>query len=410
MGRFHYRAVSAQGELLEGEIEGPSRDAVIERLQDLGHTPLHTAELGAASAAKPARVARPPRRAGARRGGRIHLGRFTRDLATLLRAGVPLERALRMLQELASAPAAAALVGRLLEAVRGGATLSGALEAHPRVFSRFYVSMVRAGEAGGNLDTVLGRLAGFIEEFNQLRASVKSSLIYPLILIVVAALSVIVLVTFVVPQFSALFADMGQDLPLATRLVVGAGEVVRDWGWAVLVVAAVGVWALRRWLADPEVRARWDRGVLGLPGIGDLIVRIEVAVFARTLGTLLGNGVPLLAALAIVRETHTNQALAEAVGAMANGVQQGQGLAEPMARTGRFPPLAVHLVQVGEETGQLESTLAQLADVYDGEVRATIERLLALVEPVLIIGLGLIVGGIIMSILVAILGVNELAF
>jgi general secretion pathway protein F len=407
--RFHYKAVSEDGELIEGELQAASQQAAIEWLQDHGHTPIRAIESGAEKIG-PGRTASRHLPRSVRRRRKTDIGRFTRDLSTLLTAGVQLERALQILAEIAEDANTTALLTRLLEEIRGGASLAGAMEAQQGVFSKFYLNMVRAGEAGGAVETVLGRLAVFIEQYNQLKASVKSALIYPSILITITVASVIILIVFVVPQFATLFADMGQELPLPTRIVIGFGEAFQKYGLVFALAVIALFYYIRRQLAKPEFRYRWDKWLLGLPLLGELITKIEVTVFARTLGTLLASGVPMLTALTIVKETHNNGLLREAVGSVAENVEQGQGLAGPMLETGCFPRLASHLVQVGEETGQLEQTLDRLADIYDREVATTIQRMLALVEPVLIIGLGIVVGGIIMSILVAVLSVNELAF
>ncbi|MFZ5465918.1 MAG: type II secretion system F family protein [Pseudomonadota bacterium] len=394
MPTYHYKAVNQSGDLLEGEMAGASREAVIARLQEMGHIPLNAEELTG-------------RRRRWRR--RLDTARFTRDLATLLRAGLPLDRALEMQVELAEDKASAGVLAGLLEDVRGGSALADAMMARGDVFGRFQVSMVRAAEAGGALDAVLARLADFIEQFQELKTSVKAALVYPVILVVVTVLSLLVLLVYVIPQFTTLFEEIGQSLPLPTRVVIGVAEFVRDWGWALLALPVAVALTLRRALQRPEFRRRWDSWVLDLPLVGDLVLKIQVSVFARTLGTLLSSGVPLLGALAIVRDTLTNRMLAESVDRIIDSAREGAGLAGPIQASKRFPRLAAHLIRVGEESGQLDAMLAQLADIYDREVRVAIQRLLTLLEPMLIIGLGLVVGGIIMSILVAILGINELA-
>ncbi len=398
MPAFRYKAVSASGEVLEGEMAAASREAVIARLQGLGHIPLHAEEVSARSGGWLLR----------RR--RLDTARFIRDLSTLLRAGVPLDRALEMLIDLAETEAERRLLADLLGDVRGGSALADAMEARPEVFGRFQVSMVRAAEAGGALDQVLARLADFIEQLQELKASVRTALIYPAILVAVTLLSLLVLLVYVIPQFATLFEGVGQALPLPTRVVMGVAGFVRDWGWLLLALPLLALLGLRRALRSPAFRRRLDGWLLGLPLVGDLLLKIQTSVFARTLGTLLSSGVPLLAALRIVRDTLTNRVLAEAVERVIESAREGGGLAAPIQASHRFPPLAVHLIGVGEESGQLDAMLVQLAEVYDREVRLAIRRLLALLEPMLIMGLGLVVGGIIMSILVAILGINELAF
>ena len=409
---FLYKAINEGGELFDGELQAADRDAVIDWLRSSGHTPIRavqsSASVSATNATRNHKKLRQP--LFKQRRQKIDTSRLTRDISTLLSAGVNLERSLDMLVTLAENATTSEIITELRDTIRGGSSLADALEAHPAVFSKFYISMIRSGEAGGNLGVTLGRLAEFLDRYNVLRNQVKTALIYPSVLISITLFSVLVLVTFVVPQFASMFADMGQELPLPTRIVIGLGEAVSNYG-LLFVLAMLALFAYARHiLKRPDILYRWHRWLLQIPLLGDLITQVEVTIFARTLGSLLTSGVPLLTALGIVNGTLRNQALRQALSTVAEAVTEGQGMAQPMTRCGLFPPLATHLIQVGEETGQLESTLSQLADVYDRETGTAIQRLLALLEPVLIIGLGLIVGGIIMSILVAVLSVNDLAF
>ncbi|MCP5159607.1 MAG: type II secretion system F family protein [Gammaproteobacteria bacterium] len=406
MSRYRYEAVDSAGETLRDEMEAPTPEAAVERLRDQGLLPLSISEV----------------KGGFLRGGfgqplfskRQALSRrstllLTQQLASLLRAGMPLDRALTILIGVSEDEKTRTLLERAQEKVRGGSSLADALEAQG-AFSRFYLNMIRAGEAGGALEVVLKRLTEFLERSQALRETVTSALIYPLILLTVSALSVIILLTFVVPQFQRLFADAGKALPLATQIVIAAGDGFRHYWWAGFILIVLGLLVMRRQMSQPESRARWDRWVLRLPLFGDLIAKVETARLSRTLGTLLGNGVSLLNALAIVRETLSNQVMATALGEVAEHVKTGRGLAEPLQDAERFPKLAVQMIRVGEETGQLQEMLIQIADTYDGEVQTAVKRLLTLLEPAMILGLGVIIAGIIMSILVAILSLNELAF
>jgi general secretion pathway protein F len=283
------------------------------------------------------------------------------------------------------------------------------MESREGVFTRFYLNMIRAGEAGGALDVVLQRLTEFMERSRELRDTVKSALIYPAILVGVSVLSVAILLMWVVPQFSQMFEESGKALPLATQIVIAAGDGVRSYWWLMVLGGfSVYIWFARQ-LREPVSRYRWDRRILGLPLVGDLVGKLEVARFSRTLGTLIGNGVSLLAAISIVKETLGNSVMADALGEVARQLKEGKGLGQPLMEAGLFPKLAVHLVMVGEETGKLQEMLIRIADIYDREVHTSVKRMLALMEPVLILGLGLVIGGIIMSILVAILSVNDLA-
>ena len=406
MPRYRYEAVDNTGEVLHDEIEAPTPEAAVERLRDQGLLPLSVNE--AQSGFLRGGLGQPlfsKRRALPRKSITL----LTQQLANLLHAGMPLDRALTILISVSENEQTQNLLERVQEKVRGGASLADALEAQS-AFSRFYLNMIRAGEAGGALEVVLKRLTEFLERSQALRETVTSALIYPIILLSVSALSVIILLTFVVPQFQQLFADAGKALPLATQIVIAVGDGFRHYWWVGAMLLVLLVVALRQQLSQPASRARWDRWFLRLPLFGDFIAKVETARLSRTLGTLLGNGVSLLNALTIVRETLTNQVLATALGEVAEHVKTGRGLAEPLLEAGNFPKLAVQMIRVGEETGQLQEMLLQVADTYDGEVQTAVKRMLTLLEPALILGLGVIIAGIIMSILVAILSLNELAF
>lgn len=402
MALFRYKAASPAGEVSEGEIEARDEAATVERLQASGLIPIRiepvepTAEKRAGSLFARRRITQD------------QVGALTSELSTLLRAGLPLDRGLEILIGLAQNPAMGELMTRVRDDVRGGAALSKAFEAHPAVFSRFYVGMIRAGEAGGALGTVLARIAEFMERSKELRATVTSALIYPTILVLASVTSVLLLLIFVVPQFSQMFEQSGKALPLATQLVIAAGDLLRGYWWAI-PAAALLTWRYFAWqMSRAERKLVWDERFLRLPLVGDLLTKIEVARFARTLGTLLTNGIPLLAALAVVKDTIGNSRIASGLAETREQLQAGQGLSRPLMAQGVFPPLAVHMVSVGEETGRLDEMLTRVADVYDREVAHAVRRMLALLEPVMILGLGLVIGGIIISILLAILKVNSL--
>lgn len=403
MPLFRYKAADAQGGVLEGEMEARAPDSVAEHLQAQGFMPIQIEEAMAGGGGGwlggfgRARVSQD------------EIAMMTREISTLLRAGLPLDRALEIVVNLSANDEVAEILGEVRQDVRGGSSLYAALEAQKGVFSRFYLNMIRAGEAGGALEIVMLRLTEFMERAKDLRETVKSALIYPAILVMVAVVSVVVLLIFVVPQFTQMFEESGKALPLATQIVVSAGEFLQTWWWA-LLGGSLALYALfRRQMADPDSRYRWDEGFLALPLVGDLIAKIEMARFSRTLGTLLDNGVSLLAALSIVKETLSNSVMAERLDEVATKLREGKGLGPPLMEAEVFPKLGVHMVMVGEETGRLSEMLIQVADVFDREVQTAVKRTLSLLEPALILGLGLVIGAIIMSILVAILSVNELA-
>lgn len=386
-------------------MEGAAQSAVVESLQAMGLIPIRVEETATRADAKGGG-------AGIFRKSRVtqdDVAVFTQEIATLLRAGLPLDRCLEILIELSANESVRELMTQVREDVHAGAALSAAMEAQTGVFSRFYLNMLRAGEAGGALDVVLQRLTEFMERSRELRETVKSALIYPAILVSVAVLSVVILLVWVVPQFSMMFEESGKALPMPTQIVIAAGDFFRHYWWAP-ILGGIGLYSwFSRQLREPASRYKWDRRFLSVPLLGDLVAKLEVARFSRTLGTLIGNGVTLLTALSIVKETLSNSVMSEGIGVVAAQLKEGKGLGRPLMETGLFPKLAVHMVMVGEETGKLQEMLIRIADVYDREVHSAVKRMLALMEPVLILGLGLVIGGIIMSILVAILSVNDLA-
>lgn len=408
MPLYQYKAVTPTGEVLEGAMDAPSQKGVVERLRDMGYLPLKAVEAGSGAAVSSA-ARRPATRKLFRKGvSQDEVAVLTREVATLLNAGLPLDRSLEILVGLAEDEQVASVLRAVRNEVRGGASLSKALDAQGGVFSRFYVNMVRAGEAGGALGDVLARLADFMERAKELRESVKSALIYPVILLSVAFLSVVVLLAVVVPQFEPIFEQSGKALPWITSAVLGAGAFMRGYWWALVLGAVAAIYLVSKRLESPQVRLAWDRYVLRLPILGDLAAKVETARLARTLGTLLRNGVALVSALPIARETMDNSYLAAGLSEAGRELKTGRGFAKPLHETRRFPPFAVHMIQVGEETGRLDRMLLDVADVYDREVARAVKRALALLEPMLILFLTAVVGTVILSILAAMLSVYDL--
>jgi len=408
MAFYQYKAVSPAGEVQEGVLEASSSAAAVARVQSMGLIPIRAEEAGSGPAAGQARAARTP--LFSRRGSlrQQDIAEMTRELATLLRAGLPLDRAFEVLISLASNPKMAELLGRIRNDVRGGQSLSKALDAQRGVFSRFYVNLIRAGEAGGSLPTVLLRLAEYMERAKALRDNIVASTTYPAFLGVVSVLAVMILLGVVVPRFKPIFSGAGKAIPLMTQIVLFAGDAMRNWGWAIAIfIAVVAAWQVKR-LRQPEVRYRFDRWIVTAPVVGDLFAKVEMARFSRTLGTLLANGVTLVTALTIVRETMANAYLAEAIGNVARELKEGRGLGRPMMETGRFPMLAVHMILVGEETGRLDDMLMQVAETYDREVEVAIRKALALLQPVVILLMALVIGFIIIAILSAMLSVYDI--
>lgn len=404
---FQYKAASIDGEVFNGTLSGTSREQVVAQLQALGQIPIQVNESTQPGSKKRSRSL-------IRRGtGRItdqHISNATRELATLLRAGLPLDRALSILSSLSEGERMKQLLVEIREQVKGGATLADAMQSQEGVFSRFYLNLLRAGEAGGALEVVLERLAEHMEQSREVQDTLLSALIYPAILIFVAVISIFILLGYVVPQFSELFEGVGQVLPLPTRITIATGEFLQSFGWVLVLLAAAAAWRVRYQLSQPKGRYQWHARFLKLPLAGSIITKIEVTRFARTLGMLLHNGVPLLKALSIVKDTVDNRVIADGLERVASSLKEGQSLAEPLAEVAHFPAFAVHMIRVGEESGRLEDILQQVAQVYERETQTTIKRALALLEPILILVLGMVIAGVIISILMAILGINELVF
>jgi len=399
---FVYRAADRRGQTIDGVMEAPDARAVVERLHREAYYPIrvtaHAERRGWASLSLPA-------------SGRVRqrdLLALTQQLATLFEAGVPLDRALAILEELAPTARLKTIVADLLRTVRGGGSLSDALaKHHPRPFSRLYINMVRAGEKGGVLEIALRRLAEFLESRAAFQEAVVSALLYPLVVTTVGAGAIVFLLTFVIPRFASIFADLKQTIPLPTQILLAVSGAVRDYWWAALLVGLGAVLAWRMWTGTPEGRVQWHRIVLRLPRIGDLTTRIETARFTRTLGTMLRSGVPVLGALAVVGEMMTNQVVARAVERLAESVRRGHTLAAGMAEQAVFPSLAVHMVRVGEETGRLEDMLLKTAETFEADVRTELKRFIGLLEPVIILSMGVLVAFIVVAMLMAIFSINE---
>ncbi|MBN8947823.1 type II secretion system inner membrane protein GspF [Rhodanobacter sp. UC4450_H17] len=402
MSQFRYKAVNDAGETLQGQMEAGSVDEVIARLQDQGHTPLEARSAeGAATGSGLAGMFK----RGPFTGDQLAL--FTHQLATLLGAGQPLDRALTILLDLPEGESAKKLIERVRDRVRGGTTLSAALDEEHGVFPRLYISLVRAGEAGGSLEETLRRLADYLERAQALRGSITNALIYPAFLMVGVLGSLVLLLAYVVPQFVPIFQDMQVPIPWITSAVLALGNLLADWWWliAVLLIGGGLVWRAR--LRDPAARLAWHTRLLGLRVIGPLLLKVETARIARTLGTLLRNGVPLLGALTIARQVTGNVALDAALGAAHEQVKGGAGLSLALGQSKLFPRLALQMVQVGEEAGQLDGMLLKVADTFELESRRSIDRLLAALVPALTIVMTVLVGIIMAAILLPLLSMTS---
>ena len=394
MALYRYKALNARGEMLDGQMEAGSDGEVVLRLQEQGHLPVE-ARLASEGGGEPfwRALFRPKAFAGAR------LVRFTQQLATLLGAGQPLDRSLSILLDMPEDEGARRTIADVRDAVRGGASLSTALERQHGTFSRLYVNMVRAGEAGGSVQETLQRLADYLERSQALRGRVVNAMIYPAILLVVIGGALLFLLGYVVPQFAAMYESLDAPLPLFTKVVLGVGLFVRDWWLALVAIPALALWWFDRKRRDPAFRTRFDGWLLGKPLAGPLVAKLETARLARTLGTLLKNGVPLLSALGIGRNVLGNRVLAADVEAAADEVKNGIGLSAALGKGKRFPRLALQMIQVGEESGTLDAMLLKTADAFDAETGQALDRMLAALVPVVTILLASVVGVVILAVL-----------
>jgi general secretion pathway protein F len=399
MSHFSYKAVSPQGRLTEGRLEGSDQRAIVERIQGMGLIPVSIEEAVAKSG---------PRSVIFQRITQKDMLFFTEELATLVKAGLPLDRSLSITAELTSKPALRSVIQDVLTQIKGGKSLAEALAAHPKQFSRLYVNMVRAGEAGGILEAILGRLAEFQRDADEMRSYLISALIYPALLMSVGIGSIAVLMFFVIPRFATIFHDLGAPIPLSTQVLLTLSDwTLRYWPIAVITIAGV-VFLVRYRLHTPAGRRQYDVWKLRVPLLGPTALKVEIGRFARTLGTLVASSVPLIAAVRIVQEIAGNQVVSEAISKIADGAKRGLGVARPMREAGVFPSLAIHLVEVGEETGRMDAMLLQLADIYDKDVRTSVKSLTSVFEPAIILVMGVIVGTVVLSMLMAIFSINEI--
>ena len=402
MEAYFFKAVAPDGKLRTGSINGPSDKEVARQLRSQGLTPVY---VGTAPK-KAALEFKLPSFGGKRRRDVLF---FTQELSTLLNAGVPLDRALSITGELTERPEFRYIVLDILRVLKGGKSMADSLATHPEYFSDLFVNMVRAGEASGALAVVFERLSEFERSRDELRGYIISSMIYPALLSVVGVGSVIVLLKFVVPRFASVFSGSQTKIPLPTQIMLQASEVVQAYWWvaALAVVGAFASW--RAYVRTVPGRLWWDGFRLKLPLLGDALRKAETARFARAMATLVVNSVPLVQAIGISAAILNNRKIAGSLDAVAQGVKRGEGIAAPVRKAGMFPPLASHLLTVGEETGRLDQMFIRMADIYEADTRAAIKRFTAIFEPIVILVMGIMVGALILSMLLAITSINDVA-
>jgi type IV pilus assembly protein PilC len=390
---FTYSARTVGGEIQRDDIDLPTRDEVVKYLRKRRLIPMTVRE-------KPKDIKFGLRKKVKTRDVVI----ITRQFATMINAGLPLVQALQILAKQTTNPSIQETVEKVVYEVESGRTLADGLKDHPRLFSQLYVNMVAAGEAGGILDTILLRLATFLEKSEALARKVKGAMIYPAVVLTVAMVAIVILLLFVIPTFQTMFASFNQELPLPTRIVIGLSSFLQSY-WLWLFIGGIGGGVLfNRWISTSNGRLIFDRLMLQMPLLGSLVRKSAVARFTRTLGTLLSSGVSILEGLEITARTAGNRVIHDAVMGSRASIAGGESIAEPLRLSGAFPPMVTQMINVGEETGDLDGMLTKIADFYDEEVDVAVESLLKALEPALIVILGTIVGGMIVAMYLPIFG------
>jgi len=387
---FAYTVKDTGGGTVQGSVEGDSMAAVAAKLKQAGYTIIKISE-----------------KSGVDLGGNIaffkkkvkikDLTIFSRQFATMINAGLSLTKSLNILSEQSENPTLAEVVGQVQKDVEAGQTLSEAMTKHPRVFSGLFINMVRAGETGGVLDDVLIRVAEHYESEQAIKSKIKAAMTYPVVMFVMSLLIVFAMLTFVVPVFVKMFASLGGDLPAPTKALLSMSYAITHF-WYLMIAGVVGLrFAFKAWKKTPGGRLALDKFKLKLPVFGMLATKLSIARFTRTFGTLVSSGVPILQALDIVASTSGNEVIASTVRNARTSIKEGETIAQPLAKSPVFPPMVVQMIAVGEETGALDTMLQKIADFYDEEVGAMVESLTALIEPLMIAFMGLMVGGILVS-------------
>ena len=398
---YHFRAVAPDGKLRAGTLTGETDKAIARELRNQGLTPVYVGLAPQKGLQFKLPVFTP--------GKRRDILFFTQQLSTLLNAGVPLDRALSITSELTERDNFRFIVLDVLRVLKGGKTLADSLATHPQYFSNLYVNIVRAGEASGALGPVFLRLSEFERTRDDLRAYIISSMIYPVLLMLVGLGSILVMMNFVVPRFAQVFKDSHLRMPVPTQIMLEVSAFLHTYGPIIALGTAAVIAALVAYVRTTAGRLWWDSLRLRIPLLGDALRKMETSRFARAMETLMTNSVPLVQSLGIAAAILNNRKIANSLDAVAQGVKRGEGLAGPIKRSGQFPVLAGHLLSVGEETGRLDQMFARMAEIYEADTRAAIRRFTSLFEPLVILVMGILVGALILSMLLAITSINEVA-
>jgi type II secretion system protein F len=405
---YSYKATDKSGKFVEGDLDAPDYRAAIQQIRQLNYFPVKVKE-GKSSEkfSSKLKLSMPTIGSGV---PAKDLMTLTQQLATLVDSGLTLDEGLSTLVKLAETEKIRFILADIRKRVHAGSAFADALEEHPEVFSKLYINMVRAGEAGGIVGEALARLTVFLEKSVELKSNIRSAMVYPAILSFVGGSAVIILITFVVPQFSKLFEDMGAALPLPTQIMLGLSSLFTDY-WLALILGTVGfISAITFYIKTDKGRLRWDSLLLKLPLFGPLIRKIEVSRFSLTMATLLKSGVPILQAMGIVQSILVNRVISDAINNLKQALKKGKGLSGPLQEAGVFPPMAVHMITVGETSGALDEMLTKVSQTYDKEVEQSIKQVISLIEPMMILFMALVIGFIVVSMLLAIFSANDIAF
>jgi type IV pilus assembly protein PilC len=403
MAQFKYSARNATGKVVEGVIEAPIQRIAMEKLRSQRFTVMAVNEV---------------------KGGRMDflqkitffqggvkskdLVIFSRQLATLVSAGVPIVQGLNILAEQIPSPVFKQIICAVRSDIESGIAIADAMKKHPKAFSELYVSMIRAGETGGVLDTILERLSGFLEAAEELKGKVRGAMVYPLVISGVATAVTLFLLIAVIPTFKSVFASFGSELPAPTQVLIGISELLRHY-FIFLALVPVGLFvALQKWHKTEKGRSFIDGRLIRIPVIGELLKKVAISKFTRTLGTLIKSGVPILQALDTVAKTSGNKVVEEAILKARESIREGEKIADPLKQSGIFPPMVIQMIAVGEETGNLETMLAKIADFYDQEVDTAVKAMTSLIEPVIICVMGVVVGAIVICMFLPIFQMSSL--
>ena len=396
MPLYAYKAIdTSTGRVVQSTIEGESEQSVAAKLREQA---LHIAEIKPAKSGK--RTGKGKQKIKAK-----SLVVFSRQFATMIDAGIPILRCLDILQGQCKDPALKSTLEVITVDVKGGMTLTEAMAKHPDVFNRLFVNMIKAAELGGILDVILDRLAQFLEYEAEVKGKIKSAMTYPVLVLVFSQIMLFALFTFVLPKFKDIFTGMNAEMPAVTKFLFGIGDFMAAYWWAIILGGIGGFIGFKQWIKTPSGRYRWDFIKLRIPVVGELTVKMSVARFSRTFGTLINSGVPMIRSLEIVGETLGNLVLSQAIDVTRNSLKEGNKLSVPLAASGLFPTMVTTMIDVGEESGRLPEMLVKVGEFYDQEVEQSVKGLTSMIEPLLIIFLGCVVGFIAISIMVPIFSI-----